>query len=376
MKFVIYTNSVSAHQLPFARELVKRVGADNFRYVSTQHTQGGAQDVDVAEKWIIRTDGSEETSALLEEADILLVGGLRPVDLIKRRLAEHKITLYMSERWFKPIPIFAERIWLPGWLKLLHPRYLRMAMAFANFAHSSDYHFLPIGPHSARDMEMMVRLFCPFDTSTLNRFRAAMIPWGYFVDDSKYGNVLEQGEETTDLRVLYIGRLLKLKRVDTIIRAVAVANRKLQIVNESLQRICLDIYGNGAEEEALMELAKKQQEELFSPCITFYPTVPLSEVRAVMRAHDVLVFASNSFDGWGAVVSEALSEGVPVIGTYETGASAALLPKDLLFHSGDVQSLSEKLLGFVLKQVKSNVALPEAFTPRGACNRLLNTIGL
>lgn len=34
MKFVFYTNSVSPHQLPLARELINRLGAEN--YVDTQ----------------------------------------------------------------------------------------------------------------------------------------------------------------------------------------------------------------------------------------------------------------------------------------------------------------------------------------------------
>lgn len=35
MKFCFYTNSVSPHQLPLARELINRLGAENYRYVYT-----------------------------------------------------------------------------------------------------------------------------------------------------------------------------------------------------------------------------------------------------------------------------------------------------------------------------------------------------
>ena len=35
MKFCFYTNSVSPHQLPLARELIARLGKDGYRYVFT-----------------------------------------------------------------------------------------------------------------------------------------------------------------------------------------------------------------------------------------------------------------------------------------------------------------------------------------------------
>lgn len=35
MKFCFYTNSVSPHQLPLAREMIARFGKDDYRYVFT-----------------------------------------------------------------------------------------------------------------------------------------------------------------------------------------------------------------------------------------------------------------------------------------------------------------------------------------------------
>jgi glycosyltransferase involved in cell wall biosynthesis len=62
-----------------------------------------------------------------------------------------------------------------------------------------------------------------------------------------------------------------------------------------------------------------------------------------MREHDVYVLASNGYEGWGAVVSEALEEGMKVIGTYEAGSSATILPKECLFKSGDYVVLRKML---------------------------------
>ena len=62
-----------------------------------------------------------------------------------------------------------------------------------------------------------------------------------------------------------------------------------------------------------------------------------------MRSHDVYVLPSNGYEGWGAVVSEALEEGMRVLGTFEAGASATMLPRERLFRAGDWRRLARLL---------------------------------
>ena len=114
--------------------------------------------------------------------------------------------------------------------------------------------------------------------------------------------------------------------------------------DNSLPKITLDIYGIGLEEAKLKRLAFK-----YGDVIKFYPPVPISEVRKLMREHDIFVLSSNAYEGWGAVVSEALEEEMAVIGTYEAGSSATILPESNLFHTGDWQRLAELLKGEVEK---------------------------
>jgi glycosyltransferase involved in cell wall biosynthesis len=77
----------------------------------------------------------------------------------------------------------------------------------------------------------------------------------------------------------------------------------------------------------------------YGECIKFHDAVPITQVRRLMREHDIYVLSSNSYEGWGAVVSEALEEGMKIIGTHEAGASASILPDNCLFHAGDWQHL-------------------------------------
>lgn len=109
----------------------------------------------------------------------------------------------------------------------------------------------------------------------------------------------------------------------------------------------LTVVGDGPERGRLEALGAK----LFAgreSALDFRRPVPIAEVRKLMRGHDVYVLPSNGYEGWGAVVSEALEEGMEVLGTYEAGSSATMLDSGRLFHAGDWQRLAELLEGVAM----------------------------
>lgn len=377
MRFVLYTNVISPHQLPLAREIAKSIGEENFRYI---YTQGNDEDHKAlgwsceVPNWCILVE-SDEAKGWLENADILL-SGLRDFDLFNRRADKGLKNFYMTERWLKP-PIEI--------LRLLLPKYFGYARRLCKMLSEGKVVGLPIGMPAARDMARLCGLMhgdlrCLFSSLELKfekkpggRIAVAergsgreiavgdsgsgresgrtptaktkkycldkMRMWGYFV---------EKGERVTGnggwngnlVRVLWVGRLLGLKRVDTIIRAVGELSRSRLTTNGSRLTTTLDIYGTGPEERRLRKIAAE-----YGDAIKFYPPVPISDVRKLMREHDVYVLASNGYEGWGAVVSEALEEEMKVVGTYEAGASATLLPEGCLFRAGDWRRLMELLSG-------------------------------
>ena len=69
----------------------------------------------------------------------------------------------------------------------------------------------------------------------------------------------------------------------------------------------------------------------------------MEQVRELMRNHDIYVLPSNAYEGWGAVISEALEEGMCVLASIESGAGATLLPPENLFPAGDVEGVARKL---------------------------------
>ncbi len=402
MKLAIYTNSISPHQLPLMRELAASFGAGNVLYAYESTESKGRRSLgwnQVPEQWCRQ---ASECSPVLETCDTLLVGGLRPVDLMEKRAAGGLRTLYMSERWFKP-PI--------GIFRLLHPKYFLMAWRIVRLIRGSQsVAYLSIGIHSACDMVRLCGLFagdlrCLFRAPRLEferkpggRVFLARIPrakrvaggdalagvrrsgaeiatregkkycldkirmWGYFVRSSEFGVKSSEVQEGSldqthnsqlinhnSFKVLWVGRFLKWKCVDTVIRAVGKLSTRskcrlpagssdvaaAEAEASTRLNITLDIYGTGPEEAHLKHLAAK-----YGDAIRFYPPVPIDKVRNLMRTHDAYVLSSNAYEGWGAVVSEALEEGMKVIGTYEAGASATMLPKERLFHAGEWRALA------------------------------------
>lgn len=348
MRFVQFTNMVVPHQMPLARELVARLGSAHYHYVylkalsAERSALGWHEDVP---EWCV-LESSSEGRDWLEKADFVLCG-CRDIGIMERRAAKGLRTVYVSERWFKP--------WT-GILRLLHPGYFRMAWRFVRLIKTGKVSYLPMGIWAARDMARLVGLFsgdirCLVRAPRLDYVAESMgavrgYPWmkmwGYFVAPGDAHPIPAQEADEPPahaVRVLWVGRLLRLKRVDTLFKAVYAAQARCPIA--------LTIVGLGPELPRLQKLEQKLSKKygVASP-ITYHAAVPIAEVRMFMRTHDVYVLPSNAYEGWGAVVSEALEERMEVFGTYEAGSSATILPRENLFPAGDWKTLRDKLVDY------------------------------
>lgn len=340
MKFCLYTNFISPHQMPLAKSVIEHIGEASVRYFYTDRLPKSTKAqgwVEESHNWIKQGRyGDGAIDADLENCDILL-SGKRVLNLFRQRAKRGKKTFYMCERWFKPIYGF------PGQIRLLFPPYREMARGIVDWLNIDvNARCLAIGPWAVRDMQRLgVR-------------PQKIVPWGYFVEPSTYNGT----ERSPDgiLKILWVGRFLKLKRVPDIIRAVGLCRRMGRMVT-------FDIYGLGPEELAFRKLISSHGLE---DIVQIHPPVPIAEVRTLMHAYDVYVFSSNSYDGWGAVVSEALEEGLKVVGTYEAGSSATLLPDSNLYHAGDWRRLAQILQGEI-----AQVGIGE-WTAANAAERLLS----
>lgn len=127
------------------------------------------------------------------------------------------------------------------------------------------------------------------------------------------------------LRLLFVGRLLKIKGVHDLLAAM-----------KRLDRCMLEVVGDGPEREELIDQARGLPvtfRGVVNDCTPFYDHA------------DLLVFPSYPFEGQGQTPLEAMGRGLPCLmsdievaqETCDRGKAAAL------FHSGDIEDLTQKI---------------------------------
>ncbi|MEJ5961346.1 glycosyltransferase family 4 protein [Pedobacter immunditicola] len=135
-----------------------------------------------------------------------------------------------------------------------------------------------------------------------------IIPYGFpaVAVDRRYTEL-----KNRKLKLLYVGSLSQRKGIADLFAAVQNLSADVE----------LTILGpkTGADCPALDNALKAHR---------YIPPVPHDEVLRIMQAHDVLVFPSL-FEGFGLVITEAMSQGMPVITTDRTAGP------DLITHGKD-----------------------------------------
>ena len=148
----------------------------------------------------------------------------------------------------------------------------------------------------------------------------------------------------------YVGRITKLKGVETILMAAALCEPNWEV---HLIGPCTPKYNI-----KLQKIADNLKLKLFIYAASSEP------YRLLKPKVDCLVIASESFESFGKVSIEAVTSGIPIISTNTGGLSEALSffdPKPQIFESGSPSSLALCLESF---KTKSNlrVHIPSEFT--------------
>ncbi len=134
-------------------------------------------------------------------------------------------------------------------------------------------------------------------------------------------------------RIGYIGRLLPMKGVDTLISALPHVPGRLVIL------------GSGPDESRLRHLAT---EEGVSERIDWIGAVPPKQVAGYLARLDVLVLPSRTTPVWaeqlGRVLLEAMASGVPVVGSSSGSIPEVIGEAGWIFHEEDPRELAKALL--------------------------------
>jgi glycosyltransferase involved in cell wall biosynthesis len=141
------------------------------------------------------------------------------------------------------------------------------------------------------------------------------------------------------VRFVFVGQLISRKRVNDLIEAVS-------MLPFGIEKPEVWIVGDGPENAKLRALA-----EVHMPGgVKWLGAVPQTSVPEIVSKADCLVLPSR-FDGWGAVVSEALMVGTPAVCSDNCGVSGVVQASGVggVYTAGNVRALST-LLEKIIKQ--------------------------
>ena len=173
----------------------------------------------------------------------------------------------------------------------------------------------------------------PFAYCTSTGFSAA--------DDVKLADVLPDIKEnavqkTEKAKFVFVGSLSWRKAPKDILKAL------YMIKKEGCSFSCGVNFAGGG--KILCELEDYINEKNLSG-IELMGNVPHSQILQIIRSADILILPSL-YDGWGAVVNEALSEGLYVISSDKCGAKELLCDRRIgrVFKAGHCNQLKEAML--------------------------------
>ncbi|MDA7659056.1 glycosyltransferase [Akkermansiaceae bacterium] len=137
-----------------------------------------------------------------------------------------------------------------------------------------------------------------------------VFPWAYFIAEANLQT--EAKNSSGRFNILYLGSLTKTKGVIYLLRALANIDLDFH----------LSIIGNGPELGKLRKFVSAGPH--LKDKVTFKGFIQNNGVQDIMATQDLLVLPSINKDGWGVVVSEALSVGTPVIVSEKCGSAVLL----------------------------------------------------
>lgn len=376
MKVVFFWNFLNHHQVFVADEMYKLLG-DDFCFVATlvrdeKELKGGV-DYSTRPYCILAAESEiarEEALRLAVESDVCVFGAMSQEFAVERaRMAPQKLSFECGERWMKR-----------GWLNVLSPVLRGWWMNYMRYYRKANIY------------KLCSSAFTAVDDVKLKAYKGKHFKWGYFtevhsvVSDFKFQGSIGLGKkcveaskyvsttENKSASILWCARFLFWKHPKLAIRLA----EKLKVSGYKFQ---LDMLGDGVEREKMEALVESLE---LKDCVRFLGNIPNAKVHQLMREHDIFLFTSNSQEGWGTVVNEAMSNGCCVVGSDAIGSVPYLVMAGvtgIIFKSEDLDSLYDKVTYLIdnpKERQRMSVAgqqrMQEVWSPENAAKNLLQLI--
>ncbi len=323
MKIAFFSNFLNHHQLPLCEALYGTDGVE-FTFVACEkipedRIKMGYEDMNTKYPFVLRAyEDSEAAEKVALEYDVVIFGAC-PTSYLALRMKENKLSFRFCERSLKK---GTWRRFIPRTRKKIYEGYTRYK--------KRNLYILGASSYAAPDLAL-----CGFD-------KKKCFEWGYFpaVYKKDLEAVFANKRENKVPEILYAGRLLPLKHVIDTVKAVH--NLKKQNIEAHFT-----IVGEGESAEETKNYIEKFD---LSDRVTMLPFTSPEGVREYMDRADIFVFGSNFYEGWGAVVNEAMNSACALVVSHAVGSAAYLIrsgENGYVYKFADVDELTEKLKALV-----------------------------
>lgn len=287
------------------------------------------------------------------ESDIVIIGSASD-EFIIPRLNKNKVTFKYSERPYKNGITLNNFIRVIGGTWLHHGRFQK-----------KELYMLCASSYTASDF---AKLGC---------YKNKCFRWGYFPESLEYNIAdLFKKKENKKLKLLWVGRLIKWKHPDVVLKIA-------QKLKEQGYQFQLNLIGDGEMRTELEEMRKKLD---VSDCVSFLGNMPAFEVRKHMEQANIFMFTSDKREGWGAVLNESMNSACAVVANSEIGSVGFLIQdgvNGLIYHGGNEEELFNKVLTLVgdealRKQLGQNAyhSIMDLWSAKVAATRLVKLCDL
>lgn len=328
MRYVFWQNCLSMHQLPFVAKLMDCEGVECVTFVAgtdvddTRRAMGWSvpQIKGLERCHTIHNPSDEEMTLLLSTHTtntIHLFSGIRGFSFVYKAFRTSlKYSLTRGLIVERPDTYaFGCANGKPLWLHRI-----KFMLQDAQYRKYIRYIFA-MGDDAVTYYQGLCKQWCVY-------------PFSYCTETPHHEARKENKAASSTLNCLFIGSLTWWKSVSTILDAFAL------LPPDSACQIRLRIVGDGPERDMLKHKAQK----LGLKSIEFIGTVANDHIAEELERSDVLILPSV-YDGWGAVVNEALSYGCLAISSDKCGSKELL--KDnrcgYVFRSGRPEELATLL---------------------------------
>ena len=298
MKITFISNFISHHQQPFCNELISNKNID-FSFVSLTGLDEEKKNIG----WRIEKNDFEikayESSDMLSKAICCVKSS--DVIIISQSYVSQWIDICL-ENTNAIIFEYGERFFKGGKYKVLSPKGIKYRFKNYYLKRNDRRYMLCSNAYAASDLALC------------GLFYKRWYKWGYFPKTYNYDIDLLLNNKSR-IKILWVGRLLKWKHPEiAIMLAKELKNNHINFE--------MEIIGVGPLKESLVDLVNKYK---LNTHVKFLGSLSPENVRTKMLSARIFLATSDSNEGWGAVINEAMNSACAVVASKAMGSVPFLI---------------------------------------------------